>query len=64
VVGGASLFGGRGKITNTIVGALIMGVLFDGLVMLNVPAPIQQMLIGVIIIAAVWLDAVLRQRGY
>jgi len=64
VVGGASLFGGRGKITNTIVGALIMGVLFNGLVMLNVPAPIQQMVIGVIIIAAVWLDAVLRQRGY
>ena len=64
VVGGASLFGGRGKITNTIVGALIMGVLFNGLVMLNVPAPIQQMVIGVIIITAVWLDAVLRQRGY
>jgi ABC-type xylose transport system permease subunit len=64
VVGGASLFGGRGKITNTIVGALIMGVLFTGLVMLNVPAPIQQMVIGVIIITAVWLDAVLRQKGY
>lgn len=62
VVGGASLFGGRGKISNTIVGALIMGVLFNGLVMLNVPAPIQQMAIGVIIIAAVWLDGMLRQR--
>ncbi|KRT76143.1 MAG: ribose ABC transporter permease, ribose transport system permease protein [Armatimonadetes bacterium CSP1-3] len=64
VVGGASLFGGRGKITNTIVGALIMGVLFNGLVMLNVPAPIQQMIIGVIIIAAVWLDGILRQRRH
>jgi len=64
VVGGASLFGGRGKITNTIVGALIMGVLFNGLVMLNVPAPIQQMVIGVIIIVAVWIDGILRQRGY
>jgi ribose/xylose/arabinose/galactoside ABC-type transport system permease subunit len=62
VVGGASLFGGRGRISNTIVGALIMGVLFNGLVMLNVPAPVQQMAIGVIIIAAVWLDGVLRQR--
>ena len=62
VVGGASLFGGRGRISNTIVGALIMGVLFNGLVMLNVPAPVQQMAIGVIIIAAVWLDGMLRQR--
>jgi len=62
VVGGASLFGGRGRISNTIVGALIMGVLFNGFVMLDVPAPIQQMAIGVIIIAAVWLDAILRKR--
>jgi ribose/xylose/arabinose/galactoside ABC-type transport system permease subunit len=62
VVGGASLFGGRGKITNTIVGSLIMGVLFNGLVMLNVPAPIQQMIIGVIIVVAVWLDGFLRRR--
>lgn len=62
VVGGASLFGGRGKISNTIVGALIMGVLFNGLVMREVAAPIQQMLIGAIIIAAVWLDGILRLR--
>jgi ribose/xylose/arabinose/galactoside ABC-type transport system permease subunit len=62
VVGGASLFGGRGKISNTITGALIMGVLFNGFVMLNVPEPIQEMAIGVIVIAAVWLDGVLRMR--
>lgn len=62
VVGGASLFGGRGKISNTIVGALIMGILFNGFVMLDVPQPIQQMAVGVIIIAAVWLDGVLRKR--
>jgi len=62
VVGGASLFGGRGKISNTIVGALIMGVLFNGFVMLDVPQPVQQMAIGAIIIAAVWLDGFLRNR--
>ncbi|MEA2780325.1 MAG: putative xylitol transport system permease protein [Rhodospirillaceae bacterium] len=62
VVGGASLFGGRGRISNTIVGALIMGVLFNGFVMLDVPQPIQQMSVGVIIIAAVWLDGFLRKR--
>ncbi|HZP21632.1 MAG TPA: ABC transporter permease [Bauldia sp.] len=62
VVGGASLFGGRGRISNTIVGALIMGILFNGFVMLDVPQPIQQMAVGVIIIVAVWLDGVLRKR--
>jgi len=62
VVGGASLFGGRGKISNTIVGALIMGILFNGFVMLDVPQPIQQMAVGVIIIGAVWLDGFLRKR--
>jgi ribose/xylose/arabinose/galactoside ABC-type transport system permease subunit len=62
VVGGASLFGGRGRISNTIVGALIMGVLFNGFVMLNVPQPVQQMAIGAIIIVAVWVDGILRKR--
>jgi ribose/xylose/arabinose/galactoside ABC-type transport system permease subunit len=62
VLGGASLFGGRGRISNTIVGALIMGVLFNGFVMLDVPQPIQQMFVGVIIIVAVWLDGMLRGR--
>ena len=62
VIGGASLFGGRGKISNTIVGAIIMGVLFNGFVMLDVPQPIQQMFVGGIVIAAVWLDGFLRQR--
>ena len=39
-----------------------MGVLFNGFVMLDVPQPIQQMFVGVIIIIAVWLDGVLRKR--
>lgn len=63
VVGGASLFGGRGTVSKTLVGALIIGVLFNGLVMLNVSSPVQQMVIGVIIIAAVWFDGVLRKKG-
>jgi putative xylitol transport system permease protein len=62
VIGGASLFGGRGKISNTIVGALIMGVLFNGFVMLDVSQPIQQMAVGIIIVVSVWLDGVLRKR--
>lgn len=62
VVGGASLFGGRGTVGKTVVGALIIQVLQNGLVMLNVPSPIQQIIIGMIIIAAVGLD-MLVSRG-
>lgn len=62
VVGGASLFGGRGTVEKTIVGALIIQVLQNGLVMLNVPSPIQQIIIGMIIIAAVGLDNLLRKN--
>jgi ribose/xylose/arabinose/galactoside ABC-type transport system permease subunit len=62
VIGGTSLFGGRGKLQGTIVGTLIIGVLFNALVLLNVPSPVQQMSIGAIIVGAVWLDTRL-QRG-
>ena len=63
VVGGASIFGGRGTVGKTIVGALIIQILQSGLVMLNVPSPIQQMIVGMIIIIAVWLDNAFRKTG-
>jgi D-xylose transport system permease protein len=56
VVGGASLFGGRGTVGKTLVGALIMQMVQSGLVMLDVPSPIQQATLGLIIIAAVFID--------
>jgi ribose/xylose/arabinose/galactoside ABC-type transport system permease subunit len=61
VVGGASLVGGRGTVGKTVVGALIIQVLSNGLVMLNVPSTIQQIIIGMIIIGAVGLDNLLRK---
>ena len=63
VVGGASIFGGRGTLGKTIVGALIMQILQSGLVMLNIPSPIQQIIIGMIIIIAVWLDNTFRKTN-
>ena len=63
VVGGASLSGGRGTVGKTVVGALIIQVLSNGLVMLNVPSTIQQIIIGMIIISAVGLDTVLRKKN-
>jgi ribose/xylose/arabinose/galactoside ABC-type transport system permease subunit len=56
VIGGTSLFGGVGSVFGTVIGAMLIGVLSNGLVLLNVSSFIQQILIGFIIIAAVAFD--------
>ena len=56
VIGGTSLSGGRGSIWGTIVGALIIGVLNNGLVLLGVSPFWQQVIKGCVILAAVILD--------
>jgi ribose transport system permease protein len=62
IIGGASFFGGVGTVSGTLVGALIMGVLRNGLNLLNVSAYWQTVVIGIVIVAAVWVDVV-RQRA-
>ena len=56
VIGGTSLSGGVGGIGGTILGALLMGVINNGLDLLNVSSYYQQIVKGGIIIGAVWLD--------
>jgi ribose transport system permease protein len=56
VIGGASLSGGVGAISGTMVGAFIIGTLRNGLNMAGVSAFIQQIVIGVVVIGAVWID--------
>ena len=56
VVGGASLFGGRGSIVGTFIGALLIGVSRNGLNLLNVNSYIQQIIVGLVILVAVMLD--------
>lgn len=57
VLGGTSLAGGRGRILGTLVGALIIGVLSNGLVLMNVPFFYQLIVKGVVIVLAVALDS-------
>ncbi len=62
VIGGTSLSGGRGTILGTIIGALIMSVLTNGLRILSVAQEWQTVVTGVIIILAVYAD-ILRRKG-
>jgi ribose transport system substrate-binding protein len=63
VIGGASLAGGTGKASGTLIGALILAVLRNGLNLLSVSAFWQQVVIGVVIALAVLLDTVRRKAG-
>jgi ribose transport system permease protein len=56
IIGGTSLFGGKGSILGSLIGALIMGVLQNGLNLLGVQSYYQQVAIGAVLIFAVWID--------
>jgi len=62
VIGGTSLSGGRGTILGTLIGALIMAVLLNGLRILSVAQEWQTVVTGAIIILAVYADNVRRQK--
>jgi ribose transport system permease protein len=61
VIGGTSLLGGQGSVVGTLIGALIMGVLRNGLNLLGVSSFIQQLVIGAVIILAVLMDMAFKQ---
>ena len=62
VLGGTSLFGGRGNIIGTLFGALIVGVFRNGLQLMGVPSIYQVLITGILVIAAVSVDQ-LSHRG-
>jgi ribose transport system permease protein len=62
VIGGSSLSGGEGRIAGTLIGALIMGVLRNGLTLLDVSTYTQAVIIGVVIVVAVYLDRFTHRR--
>jgi ribose/xylose/arabinose/galactoside ABC-type transport system permease subunit len=61
VVGGTSLMGGRGSVIGTFFGALLIGVLYNAMNLLNVDSYLQKVLLGAVILLAVVLDE-LRKR--
>ena len=62
-IGGASLMGGKGSITGTLLGAVILGAMRNGLTLLNVQAFYQLLATGVIILVAMLIDRATRGRG-
>ena len=63
VIGGTSLFGGVGSVGGTVIGAALIGVLVNGLVLNNVSSYTQQITIGLILILAVAFDRWLKTRS-
>ena len=61
VIGGTSLLGGQGSVIGTLIGALIMGVLRNGLNLLGVSSFVQQVVIGAVIVLAVLMDTAFRR---
>jgi D-xylose transport system permease protein len=62
VIGGTSLAGGVGTIAGAMLGALIMQSLQSGMVLLGVDTPLQQIVVGMVLVIAIWLDQ-LSRRG-
>jgi ribose transport system permease protein len=62
VIGGASLSGGRGSVLGTLCGAAIMATITSGCTHLGLPNPLQEVILGIIIIVAVAIDQVRQRR--
>ena len=62
IIGGTSFFGGKGKVPNVIIGALILGLISNGLNMCSVPTFYQNLATGLLLIAAVSLDHVVSRK--
>ena len=62
VIGGTSLFGGRGRVISALMGALVISTVSNGIDLLGYSSAIKYMVTGLILLAAVTLDAVSRRR--
>jgi ribose/xylose/arabinose/galactoside ABC-type transport system permease subunit len=63
VIGGASLSGGRGTVLGTLTGALLMQTIASGCTQLGLSNPVQDIILGIIIVAAVTVDQIRQRRG-
>lgn len=62
VIGGTSLSGGVGTIYGAMLGAILMGSLQSGMLLLDMPTPLQNIVVGCVLVLAVWVDGLFRRR--
>ncbi|WP_036486494.1 sugar ABC transporter permease [Nitratireductor basaltis] len=62
VIGGTSLGGGVGTIAGAMIGAVLMQSLATGMILLGVDTPLQNIVVGLVLVVAVWLDTIYRKR--
>ena len=63
VIGGTSLAGGLGTIMGAMLGALVMQSLQSGMVLMGVDTPLQNIVVGTVLVFAVWLDGLYKKRA-
>lgn len=63
VIGGTSFTGGIGTISGAVLGALVMQSLVSGMVLMGVEAPLQDVVVGIVLVLAVTLDTIVRRRA-
>ncbi len=63
VIGGTSLSGGIGTIAGAVLGALVMQSLQSGMVLLGMDSPLQSIVVGIVLVFAVWLDTLYRRKA-
>jgi D-xylose transport system permease protein len=63
VIGGASLFGGRGKMIHALLGGLVIGVVYNGLALMGISAAGQYIATAIVLLVAAAIDALVRRRS-
>lgn len=63
VIGGTSLFGGRGKMIHAIIGGLVIATIYNGMALISVSTSVEYMVIGVVLVAAVTVDSIARRSA-
>jgi D-xylose transport system permease protein len=63
VIGGTSLFGGRGKVAHAVIGGLVLAVVENGLGLMNQPAAVVNIITGLVLLLAATVDALSRRRA-
>ena len=64
VIGGTSLAGGVGTIAGAMIGALVMQSLQSGMVLMGLDTPLQNIVVGIVLVIAVWLDSLYRKSRH